>query len=94
LAEWSQPGSRAYTTRELDELQRTHNKLLVVKARLLEVQEHQQMSTLFPTFLSLGKRIKRLLATDIKSIWQALEDTQEPTQEVFFDGFIHHPPIA
>jgi hypothetical protein len=52
------------------------------------------MSALFPTFLSLGKRIKRLLATDIESIWQALEDTQEPTQEVFFDGFIYHPSIA
>jgi hypothetical protein len=68
--------------------------LLAVKARLLEIQEHQEMSVLFPTFLSLGKCIKRLLATDIKSIWQALEDTQEPTQEVFFDGYLHHPPIA
>jgi hypothetical protein len=52
------------------------------------------MSALFPTFLSLGQRIKRLLATDIKSIWQALEDTQEPTGQEFFDGFIYHPPIA
>jgi hypothetical protein len=68
--------------------------LLAVKARLLEIQEHQEMSVLFPTFLSLGKCIKRLLATDIKSIWQALEDTQEPTQEVFFDGYLYHPPIA
>jgi hypothetical protein len=67
---------------------------LAVKARLLEIHEHQQMSALFPTFLSLGKRIKRLLATDIESIWQALEDTQEPTQEVFFDGFIYHPSVA
>jgi hypothetical protein len=68
--------------------------LLVVKTRLLEIQEHQEMSALFPTFLSLGKRIKRLLATDVKSIWQAVEELQEPTQEVFFDGFIYHPPIA
>jgi hypothetical protein len=68
--------------------------LLAVKARLQEIQEYQQMSVLFPSFLSLGKRIKRLLATDIKSIWQALEESQEPTQEVFFDGFIYHPPIA
>jgi hypothetical protein len=67
---------------------------LAVKARLQEIQEYQQMSVLFPSFLSLGKRIKRLLATDIKSIWQALEESQEPTQEVFFDGFIYHPPIA
>jgi hypothetical protein len=52
------------------------------------------MSALFPTFLSLGQRLKRLLATDIKSIWQALEDTQEPIGQEFFDGFIYHPPIA
>jgi hypothetical protein len=68
--------------------------LLAVKARLQEIQEYQQMSVLFPSFLSLGKRIKRLLATDIKSIWQALEESQEPTQEVFFDGYLYHPPIA
>jgi hypothetical protein len=67
--------------------------LLAVKARLLQIQEYQKMSALFPSFLSLGKRIKRLLATDIKSIWQALEEPREPTQEVFFDGFIYHPPI-
>jgi hypothetical protein len=68
--------------------------LLAVKARLLEIQEYQEMSALFPTFLNLGKRIKRLLATDIKSIGQALENTQEPTGQEFFDGFIYHPPIA
>jgi hypothetical protein len=68
--------------------------LLAVKAHLQALKEHQQMSVLFPSFLSLGQRLKRLLATDIKSIWQALEDTQEPTQDVFFDGFIYHPPIA
>jgi hypothetical protein len=68
--------------------------LLALKAHLLEIQEHQEMSVLFPTFLSLGKRIKRLLATDIKSIWQALEDTQEPTQQAFYDGYLYHPPIA
>jgi hypothetical protein len=68
--------------------------LLAVKARLLEVQEHQEMSALFPTFLSLGKRIKRLLATDVKAVWQALEESAEPTQEVFFDGFIYHRRIA
>jgi hypothetical protein len=68
--------------------------LLAVKARLLEIQEHQQMSVLFPSFLSLGKRIKRLLATDIKSIWQAIEESREPTGQPFFDGFIYHPPIV
>ncbi len=52
------------------------------------------MSALFPTFLSLGKRIKRLLATDVKAVWQALEESAEPTQEVFFDGFIYHRRIA
>ena len=35
------------------------------------------MSTLFPTFLSLGQRLKRLLASDVKSIWQALDSEQE-----------------
>ncbi len=35
------------------------------------------MSALFPTFLSLGQRLKRLLASDVKSIWQSLEDTQQ-----------------
>jgi hypothetical protein len=40
-------------------------------------QREKEMSTLFPTFLSLGQRLKRLLATDIKSIWQSLEDTQQ-----------------
>lgn len=49
------------------------------------------MSALFPSFLSLGQRIKRLLATDVKSIWQALEESLEPTQEVFFDGYLYHP---
>jgi hypothetical protein len=68
--------------------------LLAVKAHLKALKENQEMSALFPTFLSLGQRIKRLLATDIKSIWQALEESREPTQEVFFDGFIYHPPIA
>ena len=52
------------------------------------------MSALFPSFLSLGKRIERLLATDIKSIWQAIEESREPTGQPFFDGFIYHPPIV
>jgi hypothetical protein len=51
--------------------------LLVVKARLLEIQEYQEMSALFPTFLSLGKRIKLLLATDVKSIWQGLKESPD-----------------
>ena len=35
------------------------------------------MSALFPSFLSLGKRLKRLLATDIKTIWQALDTSEQ-----------------
>ncbi len=35
------------------------------------------MSALFPSFLSLGKCIKRLLATDIKTIWQRLEESPD-----------------
>jgi hypothetical protein len=35
------------------------------------------MSALFPTFLSLGQRLKRLLASDVKSIWQALEGSEQ-----------------
>jgi len=94
LGERNRPRSRAFTIGELTQLERTYSRLLAVKAHLKALKEHQEMSTLFPTFLSLGQRLKRLLATDIKSIWQALEDTQEPTQEIFFDGFIYHPPIA
>jgi hypothetical protein len=94
LGKWGQAGSRAFTLRELAELERTYRRLLAVKAHLKALKENQEMSALFPTFLSLGQRIKRLLATDIKSIWQALEESREPTQEVFFDGFIYHPPIA
>jgi hypothetical protein len=67
--------------------------LLAVKAHLQALKEHQQMSVLFPSFLSFGKRIKRLLATDVKSIWQAIEESREPTGQPFFDGFIYHPPI-
>ncbi len=35
------------------------------------------MSALFPTFLSLGQRLKRLLASDVKSIWQVLDGEQK-----------------
>ncbi len=52
------------------------------------------MSALFPSFLSLGQRIKRLLATDIKGILQALEGSTAPKDHEFYDGFIYHPPIA
>ena len=69
--------NRAFTTRELTELQRTHIRLLAVKAHLVERKEYQEMSALFPTFLSLGQRLKRLLASDVKTIWQVLEDTQQ-----------------
>jgi hypothetical protein len=41
------------------------------------LKEHQEMSALFPTFLSLGQRLKRLLATDVKSIWQGLNESPD-----------------
>jgi len=40
-------------------------------------QREKEMSALFPSFLSLGQRLKRLLASDVKTIWQVLEDTQQ-----------------
>jgi hypothetical protein len=46
------------------------------------------MSALFPTFLSLGKRIKSLLATDIKSIWQSLE-VSEQTNDFQLTAYPH-----
>lgn len=48
---------------------------------------------LFPTVISVWQRARRILATDIKTIWQALEGSKEPTGEGFYDGFIYHPPI-
>lgn len=52
---------------------------------------------LFPTFSRLGQRLKRLLATDVTSVWQvlleALEESPQPTEQSFFDGFAYHPPI-
>jgi hypothetical protein len=62
--------------------------LLVVKARLLEIQEHQEMSTLFPTFLSLGQRLKRLLATDVKSIWQGLNESSDLVEVYAINDFL------
>jgi hypothetical protein len=92
LGQWAT--HRPLTPRELTELERLYIRLLAVKAHLLEIQERQEMSALFPSFLSLGQRINRLLATDIKSIWQALEKSEDPTGQEFFDGFIYHPSIA
>ena len=40
------------------------------------------MSALFPSFLSLGQRIKRLLATDVKAIWQSLEEKSEQEMQL------------
>jgi hypothetical protein len=67
--------------------------LLVVKAHLLEVKEHQKMSTLFPTFLSIWQRAKQLLSTDTRDIWQALEIPEEVAGQGFYDGCIYHPSI-
>ncbi len=52
------------------------------------------MSALFPSFLSLGKRIKQLLATDIKSLWQTLEGATDLKEQDFYDGFIYHPRVT
>jgi len=52
------------------------------------------MSALFPTFTSIWQRAKRLLTTDTRDIWQALEDLSETTEQGFYDGFIYHPPIV
>jgi hypothetical protein len=51
------------------------------------------MSALFPTFTSIWQRAKRLLMTDTRDIWQAMEIPQEITGQGFYDGFIYHPPI-
>jgi hypothetical protein len=51
------------------------------------------MSALFPTFTSIWQRAKRLLMTDTRDIWQALEDLPESKEQGFYDGFICHPPI-
>jgi hypothetical protein len=67
--------------------------LLAIKTRLIEATEHQEMSALFPTFTSIWQRAKRLLSTDTREIWQALEIPQEITGQGFYDGFIYHPPI-
>ncbi len=51
------------------------------------------MAVLFPTFTSLWQQAKRLLAADLRDIWQALEATPEASQQAFYDGFVYHPPI-
>jgi hypothetical protein len=40
-------------------------------------QREKEMSALFPTFLSLGQRLKRLLASDVKTIWQRLDTFEQ-----------------
>jgi hypothetical protein len=51
--------------------------LLAVKAQQKALQEHQTMTTLFPTFTSLWQRAKRFLATDTREIWERIEATLE-----------------
>jgi hypothetical protein len=55
---------------------------LAVKAHLQALKEQEEMSALFPSFLSLGQRIKRLLATDVKAIWQSLEEKSEQEMQL------------
>jgi hypothetical protein len=50
---------------------------LAVKAQQKTLQEHQAMTTLFPTFTSLWQRAKRFLATDTREIWERIEATLE-----------------
>ncbi|HEY9609318.1 hypothetical protein [Allocoleopsis sp.] len=52
------------------------------------------MTALFPTFTNIWQRAKCILATDVKCIWQALDELEESKGEGFFDGFIYHPPIV
>ncbi|HEY9671310.1 MAG TPA: hypothetical protein V6D11_07695 [Waterburya sp.] len=39
------------------------------------------MSALFPTFTTLGQRLKRLLATDIIPVWQRFLDTCDADED-------------
>jgi len=50
---------------------------LAVKAQKEALQEHQTMTTLFPTFTSIWQRAKRFLATDTREIWERIEATLE-----------------
>ena len=52
------------------------------------------MTTLFPTFNSIWQRAKRLLATDVKSIFELIGEPEESQSQAFYDGFIYHPPLA
>ena len=51
------------------------------------------MTALFPTFTNLLQCAKRFLATDVKSLWQALEEPEVSPESSFYDGYIYHPPI-
>jgi hypothetical protein len=42
------------------------------------------MSALFPTFTSIWQRAKRLLMTDTRDIWQALETSEQENQTTEF----------
>jgi hypothetical protein len=42
------------------------------------------MSALFPTFTSIWQRAKRLLMTDTRDIWQALEASEQENQTTDF----------
>lgn len=39
------------------------------------------MSALFPTFTTLGQRLKRLLATDIIPVWQRFLDAYDADED-------------
>lgn len=43
------------------------------------------MTSLFPTFTTLGQRLKRLLATDLTPMWQRFKDACEADEYRYVD---------
>ena len=84
MGQRDRPRNRNWQPRELAELERLYIRLLAIKARLLEIKEHQEMSALFPTFTSIWQRAKQLLSTDTRNIWQALEASEQEIQATDF----------
>jgi len=56
--------------------------LLAFEGLQVDTQEqHQPMTTLFPTYTSLWQRAKRLLASDLTPLWQRFLDAIEADEE-------------
>jgi hypothetical protein len=75
---------RAYTTQELDELERLIIALAAFDSEVFEDLEHQRMTTLFPTFSNWLQRAKRFLATDSCDIWQRAREALEADEERYY----------